>query len=111
MDIQKQVEYFKGLPYQTKKEKVLDMLNQLKNTHETFAMFYTTISQNETIPEQVLIYIYQGIFEVAAELEASDKVQAENKIKKMGEVLMMIRKKEEMERISEWSPDDMLKNL
>lgn len=111
MDIQKQVEYFKGLPYQTKKEKVLDILNQLKNTHEMFAMFYTTISQNETTPEQILVYIYQGIFEVAAELKAGKKVQAEAKIKKMEKILMMIRKKEEMERISEWNPDDMLKNL
>jgi hypothetical protein len=111
MDIQKQVAYFKGLPYQIKKEKLVDMLNQLKDTHKMFSLLYVALMQNETIAEQTLVTIYQGIFEVAAEIEIGNKVQAEDKIKKMGEVLISIRKKEEMEMLREWNPDDMLKDL
>ncbi|MEI6118008.1 MAG: hypothetical protein WCP92_01820 [bacterium] len=61
-------------------------------------MFYTTISTLDKVPENVLIYIYQGILEVAEEIRAGNKDEAQNKIKKMADVLMMIRKQEEMER-------------
>lgn len=111
MDIQKQVEYFKTLPYETKKGKVTEMLKQLQWTHETFAMFYKTITTLADVSETVLLYIYQGILEVAEEISAGNKDEAQDKIKKMGEVLMMIRKKEEMEREKEGNPEELLKNI
>ncbi|HBB04314.1 TPA: hypothetical protein DCZ39_05485 [Patescibacteria group bacterium] len=70
MDIKKQVEYFKGLSYETKKDKVLEMLKQLQWTHETFAMFYKTINSLNSISETVLIFIYQGILEIAEQIAA-----------------------------------------
>ena len=111
MDIKKQVEYFKWLPYETKKDKVIDMLKQLQWTHETFAMFYKTISTLKEISETVLIYIYQGILEVAEAIQAGKKDEAQEKIKKMAEVLMVIRKQEEMEREREGNPDELLKKM
>lgn len=111
MDIKKQVEYFKKLPYETKRTKVLDMLKQLQRTHETFSMFYTTISKLSNVSEKALVLIYQGIFEIAADIEAWNKDKAQDKIKKMAEVLMAIKKQEEMEREREGNPDDMLKSI
>ena len=111
MDIKKQVEYFKELPYETKRAKVLEMLKQLQWTHEVFAMFYKTISELQHPSEGVLLYLYQSILEIAAEIEAGDQNEAQEKIKKMAEVLMTIRKQEEMEREREGNPDDMLKNI
>jgi len=111
MDIPKQVEYFKTLPYDTKKDKVLEMLKQLQWTHETFAMFYKTVSTLDNVAENVLMYIYQGILEVAEEISAGNKDEAQNKIKKMADVLMMIRKQEEMERQREWDPEELLKKM
>ena len=57
MDLKKQLNYFKGLSYDVKREKVLDMLKQLQQTHETFAMFYVTIHKLNKISEKILIYI------------------------------------------------------
>ncbi|EKD24743.1 MAG: hypothetical protein ACD_80C00166G0004 [uncultured bacterium (gcode 4)] len=111
MDIKKQVEYFKGLSYETKKDKVLEMLKQLQWTHETFAMFYKTINSLNSISETVLIFIYQGILEIAEQIAAWNKNEAQEKIKKMSEVLMMIRRQEEVEREHEGNPDELLKNM
>ncbi len=111
MDIKKQVEYFKGLPYETRKNKILEILKQLQPTHETFSLFYKTISKLTIVSEQILVYIYQGIFEIAAEIELGNKDKAEDKIKHMAEILMTIRKQEEMEREREGNPDEMLKSL
>lgn len=111
MDIKKQVEYFKGLSYETKKDKVLEMLKQLQWTHETFAMFYKTINSLNIIPEKVLLYLYQSILEIAEEIAVGNKDQAQEKIKRMSEVLMMIRRQEEMERDREGNPDELLKNM
>lgn len=87
------------------------MLKQLQWTHETFAMFYTTVSTLDKVPENILMYIYQGILEVAEEISAGNKDEAQNKIKKMADVLMMIKKQEEMERQREWNPEELLKNM
>lgn len=111
MDIKQEVESFKELAYEAKREKVLDMLKQLQRKHETFAMFYKAINSLNTISETILIYIYQGILEIAEELAAWRKDQAQEKIKKMAEIIMMIRKQEEMEREHEGNPDDLLKSI
>ncbi|MFA7298617.1 MAG: hypothetical protein WC010_03140 [Candidatus Absconditabacterales bacterium] len=111
MDIKKQVEYFKGLPYETKKEKVIEMLKQLQWTNEIFAMFYKTLVSLNKISESVLTYLYQSVMEIAVEIEAGRTDEAQDKIKKMAEVLMMIRKQEEMEREKEGNPEELLKNI
>ncbi len=111
MDIQKQVEYFKALPYETKREKVLEMLKQLQGSHETFAMFYKTVSTLTTVSESVLEYLYQSIMEIAAEIAWGKTDEAQDKIKKMAEVLMNIRRQEEMERAREGNPENLLKDL
>jgi hypothetical protein len=111
MDIKKQVEYFKGLSYDTKREKILDMLKQLQWTHETFAMFYKTINSLNKISEKILLYIYQSILEIATSIETWKKDQVQDKIKNMAEVLMAIRKQEEMEREKEGNVEDLLKNI
>ncbi len=111
MDIKKQVEYFKWLSYKTKRDKVLEMLSQLQGTHETFAMFYKTVNTMPDIWEAILVYIYQGILEIAEEMASGNKDDAQDKIKKMGQVLMMIRKKEEMEKEREWNPEELLKTI
>ncbi|MCX6824798.1 MAG: hypothetical protein NTY80_01110 [candidate division SR1 bacterium] len=111
MDIKKQVEYFKGLSYKTKRDKVLEMLSQLQGTHETFAMFYKTVNTMPDIGEAILVYIYQGILEIAEEIASGNKDDAQDKIKKMGQVLMMIRKKEEMEKEREGNPEELLKTI
>lgn len=74
-------------------------------------MFYKTLNTISKISDAVLIYIYQGILEIAEDIEAGKKDQAQDKIKKMSEVLMMIKKQEEMEREREGNPDDLLKNI
>lgn len=111
MDIKKQVEYFTQLPYETRRDKVLDMLKQLQWTHEVFAMFYKTVHNLNQIADNVLIYLYQSILEIAEELTAWRKEEAQDKIKRMAEVLMMIKKQEEMEREREGNPDDLVKNM
>lgn len=111
MDIKKQVEYFKGLPYETKRTKVLEMLKQLQWTHEVFSMFYKTISSLNKTSDSVLIYIYQSILEIANEIEAGRKDKAQDKIKKMAEILMTIKKQEEMEREREGNPEELLKKI
>ena len=87
------------------------MLKQLEWTHEIFAMLYTTIRTLDTISEAVLMYIYQAILEIAEEMSAGRKDAAQEKIKKMGEVLIAIRKQEEVERAREWNPDELLKKI
>jgi len=111
MDIKKQVEIFKNLPYEDQRAKVTEMLKQLQWTHETFVMFYKTISTLSRISEAVLLYLYQSILEIAAEIDAGRKDNAQEKIKKMAEVIMAIKKEEEMEREREGDPDNMLKNM
>lgn len=111
MDIKKQMEYFSSLPYDVKRAKVLEMLKQLQWTHETFSMFYKTVNSLEKVPEKVLIYIYQWIIEIAESIEQWKKEDAQEKIKHMSEVLMTIKKQEEMEREREGNPDEMLKNM
>lgn len=111
MDIQKQVTYFTSLSYEIRRAKVLDMLNDLKDTHETFAMFYTTLNSLHEIDDNILVYIYQSILEIAEEIGTGKKENAQDKIKKMSEVLMVIKKQEEMEREREWNPDELLKKM
>lgn len=111
MDIKKQVEYFKGLPYDIKRQKVLDMLNQLQRTHETFSMFYKTVRELEHPSDDVLLYLYKSILEIAEDVSKWKKGKVEEKIKNMAEVLMKIRKEEELAREREGNPDEMLKNI
>lgn len=111
MDIQKQVEYFKGLSYETKRGKITEMLKILQWTHETFAMFYKTITTSNNISETILTYLYQSILEIAEEINAGRKEGAQDKIKKMAEVLMMIRQQEAMEREREGDPEELLKSI
>jgi len=74
-------------------------------------MFYKTLTTLTTASESVLIYLYQGILEIAEEINAGNQNSAQEKIKKMAEVLMAIRKQEEMEREREGNPDELLKNI
>lgn len=111
MDIQKQTAYFTRLSYESRREKVLAMLSQLKWSHEIFAMFYTTLASLQNISDTVLLYMYQSILEIAEEIRAGRKHDAQNTIKKMSELLMIIKKQEEMERSQEWNPDDILQNM
>ena len=111
MDIKKQVEYFNQLSYEARKEKVIEMLNNLQWSHEVFAIFYKTVKSLPFISDNVLHYLYQSILEISDEIEAGRKDEAQNKIKKMSEVLMMIKKQEEMEKEREGSPDELLKNI
>lgn len=111
MDIKKQVDYFKKLPYETKRNKVLEMLKQLQWTHEVFAMFYRTVDTLSHVSETMLLNIYKTILDIATDIEKWNKEAAQNKIKKMGEVLLTIKKQEEMEREREGSPDEILKNM
>jgi hypothetical protein len=74
-------------------------------------MFYETLSHIEHVSDNVLLYLYQSILEIAEEISAGRKDSAQDKIKKMGEILMMIRQQEEMERQREGNPDDLLKNM
>ena len=111
MDIAKQVAHFTALPYETKRAKVIDMLRQLQRTHETFAMFYKTVSSVKNISESSLAYLYQSILEIAQELESGRKDQAQDKIRKISEVMMAIKKQEEQERNREGDPDETLKNI
>ena len=60
-------------------------------------MFYKTISILPNVSEIVLIYLYQSILEIAEEISAGRKDAAQDKIKRMGEVLMMIKQQEELE--------------
>lgn len=111
MDIQQQVENFKSLPYETKREKVLEMLKQLQSTHETFAMLYKTVSTLDSVSQKVLLYLYQSIMEIAQEISVGNKNEAQDKIKKMTEVIMMIRRQEEIEKAREGDPENLLKNI
>lgn len=105
------MERFTQLPYETKKTKVVSMLEKLQWTHETFAMLYTKLNTSSPVSETILAKVYQWIFEVAAELEKWNNGKAEEKIKHMSDVLMAIRKQEEMEIAREWNPDDLLQSL
>lgn len=111
MDIKKQVEEFRGLPYETKRTKVLEVLKQLQWTHEIFTLFYKTVSSFREIPEQILLFVYQSVFEIANAIKQWNKSVAEEKTKKIGEILMSIKKQEEMEREKEESPDALLQNI
>jgi hypothetical protein len=74
-------------------------------------MLYKRLSTLSLISENILFNIYQGIFEVSEELQKGNKDKAEEKIKHMSDVLLAIKKQEEMEMAREGNPDDMLKNL
>jgi len=111
MDITKQLELFEQLTYDERKEKVLEMLKQLQWTHETFAMFYTTVRSMHNISETALIYLYQAILEIVEEIDAERKDEAQEKIKRMAEVLMVMKKQEEMEMEHEGNSDDIGENL
>lgn len=111
MNIEDQMKRFVGLPYETKRTKVIGMLKKLQWTHDVFSMLYTKITVLASVSETILSKIYQWIFEVAAELEQWNKKKAEEKIKHMSDVLMAIRKQEEMEIAREWNPDDLLQSL
>jgi hypothetical protein len=111
MDIQKQIEYFKSLSYEIKKAKVVNMLKQLQDTHETFAVFYTTVTSLSNISDKILLYLYQSILGIAEEIDVGRKDEAQDKIKKMAEVLIKIRRQEQLERQHEGNPDDVLKSM
>lgn len=87
------------------------MLKQLSPTHETFAMFYKTIISLHNVQENVLISIYQSILEIAEELAAGRKDEAQDKIIRMTEILMEIRKQEEIDKVREGNPEDILKKI
>jgi hypothetical protein len=98
MDIHKQVASFNDLPYDTRREKVTEMLKQLQTTHPTFKMFYETIIALNKVPDESLTYLYQSILEIAEELKVGNKVAAENKIQKMSQILLDIKRREEIDR-------------
>ncbi len=111
MGIQDQIDKFSKFPYETKKAKVVDMLNKLKWTHDMFATLYAKITAASSVSEEILLKIYQWIFEIAAELEKGNTTKAQEKLKHMSDVLLAIKQQEEMEMAREGNPDDMLKNL
>lgn len=111
MTIQDQVAKFVQLPYETKKIKVVGMLDKLKWTHDMFADLYAKITASASVSDNILAKVYQWVLEVAAELEKGNKNKAEERIKNMSDVLLAIKRQEDMEMAREGSPDDMLKNL
>lgn len=111
MDIQAQVDYFKALPYETQKEKVLVMLKELKDTHEVFASFYTAIYQVDKVDSWLLEYIYSSILEIAEDIAQGKKEEANQKIDKMQDAIMKIRQQEILEKEQEWNPDNLLQNI
>ncbi len=111
MDIAKQVETFKTLPNETQKEKVLAMLKTLQWTNEIFSSFYKTLNLIHDVSSNVLIYIYQSILEIAEALQQGDKQKAQDKIKKIWEALMSIRRAEELDNEREGSADKILQNI
>lgn len=111
MDVQQQVELFKALPYDTRRSKLIEMLKQLQSTHKTFAMFYQTISSIQKVSDSSMVYIYQSILEIAQDIRAWNHIAAENKIQKFWEILAEIQRQEDLDKQSEWNPDDMLKNI
>lgn len=74
-------------------------------------MFYKTVYSLNQVADSMLIYLYQSILEIAEELTAWRKEVAQDKIKRMAEVLMVIKKQEEMEKEREGNPDDLVKNM
>ncbi len=111
MDVQKQVELFKSLPYDTRRSKVTQMLNQLQSTHKTFAMFYKTISSLEKVSDNSLVYMYQSILEIAQDIRAWNNASAQDRIQKFWEIIAEIQRQEDLDRQHEWNPEDMLKNI
>jgi len=55
-------------------------------------MFYEKLSTLDKISDDILMYVYQSILEIANEIEGGRKNEAQDKIKKMGEILMKIKK-------------------
>lgn len=111
MDIQKQVDHFTSLPYETQKDKVLTMLKELKETSEIFANFYDTLSKLQTISVEVLTYMYTSILEIAEDIAQGKTSEANSAINKMQEAIMQIRAREALDMTKEGNPDSLLQQI
>lgn len=111
MDIQKQLEHFAHMSYEDRRTKVLGMLNDLKDAHETFGLAYAQIHALDKVTDNTLLSLYQSILEIAQELRQGKKNRAQDGIKRMEQIWMMIKKQEEKEKEREGNPDELLQYM
>ena len=58
-NIQEQCAHFGALLYETKKQKVLRMVESLRSTHTVFANLYTKLYTQNGILEETLVLVYR----------------------------------------------------
>lgn len=102
---------FVNLSHEDKKAKVLEMLNELKWINQVFSTLYETITRVSFVADEMLVYIYQSILAISADLQNERKSEAEDKIKQLSQAILDIRKQEAEDRIKEGNPDELLKKI
>ncbi len=111
MDINKIVEEFKELSYETKKKKVISMIKLLKDSNEIFLNLYKALILLENPDIDILEYIYEIIFSISNDIEVDLKEDSISKLNDIYNKIKIINKSELEEKEQEWNPDDLLNNI
>ncbi len=111
MDINKMVEEFKELTYETKKEKVISMTKLLQDADDVFSNLYKMLILLENPNVDILEYIYEVIFNISNDIDLDVKEDSISKLNDIYDKMKIINKKELEEKAQEWNPDAMLNNI
>lgn len=110
-ELKKRIEEFKKLPYDKKYEKVLAMLEILKEWDEVFADFYNLLTTLKTdTSEELLVNIYSMLTSAIIELEKEDKQNEFAKLEKLRNKMKKLQELEQQQR-QEDDPEKLLENI
>ncbi len=110
-ELEKRIEEFKKLPYDKKYEKVLAMLEILKEWDEVFADFYNLLTALKTdTSEELLVNIYSMLTSAIIELEKEDSQKELEKLDRLRNKMKKLKEIEEQQR-QEDDPEKLLENI
>jgi len=107
----KQIDTFINLSLDQKKEKILVILEALKDSNSYFQSIYYGVLSLKKIDDETLVSIYQNIFAIGDAISKNQVQKAQDILSKLQSQIAHIREMEAADKKKEWDPEDILKNI
>lgn len=101
------IQEFKNLSFKQQKDKIIEMLSQLKDWEWFFEKVNNAIETSNQITSEDFVSIYQDIIKFAEELRNISKEEKKDFMSKLHNKIEEIHKKEKQEMEQE-NPDELL---
>lgn len=112
MDISSSVQEFSKLTFEKQKEKLIAMLEQIKDSDPMFLDLFALLQKGENLDSDFLIGIYQDIMEFGQAIQTYNKTQQQTALSSIQNKIQEMHEREAKERATEQIEiDELIKNI